>query len=250
MDLKIIYLCFFGFLAQFIDSIAGGGGLVSIPALFAFGIPPHFALGTNKFGAMFGTVSSSIGFIRSKNIHITMLKYMVPCTIVGAVLGVNTVLLIDQKILSGIILVLLAVVCLYTVLKKDLGSTDAFSGVNRKNIIIGCSIAFILGFYDGFFGPGTGSFLIFSFITFLGFDFLVSCGNAKVLNAFSGITSFIVFALHGKVIYSVGIPLAISMILGAMVGTKLAIKNGSKLIKPIFLMVSLGFIIKLSLELL
>ncbi|KXG76670.1 TSUP family transporter [Thermotalea metallivorans] len=248
MDLKIIYLCFFGFLAQFIDSIAGGGGLISIPALFAFGIPPHFALGTNKFGAMFGTVSSSIGFIQSKNIHIPLLKYMIPCTIIGAILGVNTVLMIDQKILSGIILILLVVVCLYTVFKKDLGSKDRFSGMNTKNILIGCTIAFGLGFYDGFFGPGTGSFLIFSFITFLGFDFLLSCGNGKVLNAFSGIASFIVFALHGKVIYSVGIPLALSMILGAIVGTKLAIRKGAKLIKPLFLIVSLGFIIKLSLN--
>ena len=249
MDLKVIYLCFFGFLAQFVDSIAGGGGLISIPALFAFGVPPHFALGTNKFGAMFGTVSSSISFIRSKNIHKELLMYMIPCTILGAVLGVNTVLMINQKILNAIVLVLLLVVCAYTVLKKDMGSEDRFTGMSRKNILIGCAIALILGFYDGFFGPGAGSFLIFSFITFLGFNFLQSCGNGKILNACSGVTSFIVFALHGKVIYSIGIPLAISMILGALVGTRLAIRNGAKLIKPIFILISISFIIKLSFNL-
>lgn len=249
MELKVIYLCFFGFLAQFVDSIAGGGGLISIPALFAFGVPPHFALGTNKFGAMFGTVSSSIAFIRSKNIHKELLMYMIPCTILGAVLGVNTVLMINQKILNAIVLVLLLVVCAYTVLKKDMGSEDRFTGMSRKNIVIGCAIALSLGFYDGFFGPGAGSFLIFSFITFLGFNFLQSCGNGKILNACSGVTSFIVFALHGKVIYSIGIPLAMSMIVGALVGTRLAISNGAKLIKPIFILISISFIIKLSFNL-
>ncbi len=249
MDVKIIYLCFFGFLAQFVDSIAGGGGLISIPALFAFGVPPHFALGTNKFGAMFGTVSSSIGFIRSKNIHKELLMYMVPCTILGAILGVNTVLMIDQKILNTIVLVLLLIVCGYTVLKKDIGSADNFTGMSTKNIVIGCFIALVLGFYDGFFGPGAGSFLIFSFITLLGFNFLQSCGNSKILNACSGVTSFIIFALHGKVIYSIGIPLAISMILGALVGTRVAINSGAKLIKPIFILISISFIIKLSFNL-
>ncbi|WZL74304.1 TSUP family transporter [Clostridiaceae bacterium 35-E11] len=246
MDIKIIYLCFFGFLAQFIDAIAGGGGLISIPALFAFGIPPHYALGTNKLGAMFGMFSSAMKFIQSKKVYFPLLKYMIPCTILGAIIGVNTVLMINQKILNGIIIVLLAIVCLYTIFKKDLGSQDNFTGIHKKNILIGCIIAFILGFYDGFFGPGTGSFLIFSFITFLGFNFLYSCGNAKVLNACSGITSFLVFAFHGKIIYSIGIPMGIAMMLGALLGTKLAIKNGSKLIKPIFILISLSFMIKLS----
>ncbi|QZY53936.1 TSUP family transporter [Crassaminicella profunda] len=250
MEMKIVYLCFFGFLAQFVDSIAGGGGLISIPALFAFGIPPHFALGTNKLGAIFGTVSSSAKFIQSKKVHFAMLKYMIPATIIGAILGVNTVLLIDQKILNIIVTILLFIVCIYTIFKKDLGSEDHFTGMHRKNIIIGASIAFTLGFYDGFFGPGAGSFLIFSFITFLGFDFLISCGNAKILNTTSVITSFIVFAFHGKVIYSIGIPMGICMMLGALLGTQLAIKNGAKLIKPIFIVISICFMLKLSLNIL
>ncbi|MFZ5969124.1 MAG: TSUP family transporter [Bacillota bacterium] len=248
MDTKLILLCMFGFLAQFIDSIAGGGGLISIPALMAFGISPHFALGTNKFGAMFGTVSSTIGFVKSKKVHIPMLKYLVPCAAIGAALGVNTVLMINQKYLNGLVLILLFTVSIYTIFKKDMGDEDRFSGMNRRNIVIGCIIAFTLGFYDGFFGPGTGSFLIFSFITFLGFDFLYSCGNAKVLNTVSAITSFIVFAINDKIIYSVGIPFAISMILGAIVGTKMAIQNGKRLIKPIFILISVSFIIKLSLN--
>ena len=248
MDMKIIYLCFFGFLAQFVDSIAGGGGLISIPALFAFGVPPHFALGTNKFGAMFGTVSSAYGFIKSKKIYIPLLKYMVPCTVLGAVLGVNTVLLIDQKILNVIIVVLLLIVCFYTILKKDLGSENNFKGLNRRNIILGSSFALIIGFYDGFFGPGAGSFMIFALITFLGFDFLNSCGNGKILNAASVVTSFIVFAINGKVDYLIGIPMGISMMLGALIGTRLAITNGAKLIKPIFIIISISFMIKLSID--
>ncbi|QEK13585.1 TSUP family transporter [Crassaminicella thermophila] len=244
--MKILYICFFGFLAQFVDSIAGGGGLISIPALFAFGVPPHFALGTNKLGAIFGTLSSSVKFIKSKKVHFPMLKYMIPCTVIGAILGVNTVLMIDQKILNTIVVILLFVVCLYTIFKKDLGSKDNFSGMNKRNIMIGGCIAFILGFYDGFFGPGAGSFLIFSFITFLGFDFLISCGNAKILNTTSVITSFFVFAINGKVIYSIGIPLGICMMLGALLGTNLAITNGRKLIKPIFIIISIAFMAKIS----
>ena len=248
LELKILYLCFFGFLAQFVDSIAGGGGLISVPALFAFGVPPHFALGTNKFGAMVGIVSSASSFIKSKKVHFELLKFLVPCSILGAILGVNTVLMINQKMLNSVIVILLFVVCFYTIFKKDLGSENTFAGVTRKNTIIGCILAFVIGFYDGFFGPGAGSFLIFSFITFFGFDFLNACGNGKVLNASSVVTAAIVFALRGKIDYSIGIPLAISMVLGALLGTRLAITKGAKLIKPIFITISISFILKLSID--
>ena len=248
MEMKIVYLCLFGFLAQFVDSIAGGGGLISIPALFAFGVPPHFALGTNKFGAMFGTVSSAMGFIKSKKVYVPLLQYMVPCTILGAILGVRTVLLIDQRVLNILIVILLLFVCSYTILKKDLGSRDDFKGMSKRNILIGSGLALIIGFYDGFFGPGAGSFMIFALISILGFDFLNACGNSKVLNATSVVTSFVVFALHGKVNYLIGVPMGISMMLGALIGTKLAISNGARLIKPIFIIISVSFMIKLSLD--
>ncbi|MGB7605647.1 MAG: TSUP family transporter [Lutisporaceae bacterium] len=117
--------------------------------------------------------------------------------------------------------------------------------MTKLNIFYGCIFAFALGFYDGFFGPGAGSFLIFLFISIFGFDFTISAGNGKILNFVSNITALVLFALNGKIIYLVGIPMALSMILGARIGTKIAINNGAKVIKPIFVTIALVLTAKL-----
>lgn len=245
MLMKILFLCGAGFLAALVDSIAGGGGLISVPAYLLAGVPPYYSLGTNKFSSTAGSFTSSIKFARSGKVDFKILKYLMPFTLIGAVLGVNTVLMIDQTFLYTLVLILVLFVGIYSFFSKTIGMEDRFEGINAKNLTFAVILAFTLGFYDGFFGPGTGSFLIFGLISIFHFDFVKASGNAKVLNFVSNITSLIMFAVNHKIDYTLGIPVAISMILGARIGTKLALNKGAKLIKPIFITMSLGVAIKM-----
>ncbi|WP_372999918.1 sulfite exporter TauE/SafE family protein [Lutispora sp.] len=246
MDFEVlIFLCAAGFMAAFVDSIAGGGGIISIPAVMAIGIPPHLALGTNKLGAFFGSFSSTVTYSKSKKIYFPLIKYMIPFTLIGAVLGVETVLSINEKALEIIILVLTLIIAIYTICKKDLGASNDFQGLTKKNIALGCILAFAIGFYDGMFGPGSGSFLIFIFISIYKFDYPISAGNGRILNFTSCAASLITFGLNGSVDFLLGIPFVISMILGGLTGAKFAIKKGAKVIKPIFVAIALALIIKM-----
>ena len=245
MFTTITLLCIAGFLASFVDSIAGGGGLISVPAFMLAGLPPHMVLGTNKFSATAGSFTSSLKFIRSGNANFKLLKYLIPFTLVGSMIGVRTVLIIDQKFLNALVLILIMFIGIYTLFSKSLGLEDKFHGLTKKNILCGILLAFSLGFYDGFFGPGTGSFLVFGLINIFGFSFVASSANARVLNFTSNVTALILFAISGKINYMFGIPVAIAMILGARMGTTVALNKGSKLIKPIFVTMSLAVALKM-----
>lgn len=242
---KIIFLCAAGFIAAFVDAIAGGGGLISVPAFFMAGFPPHMALGTNKFAAATGSFTSSLKFITSKKVNKDILKYSVPVTFIGAVLGVKTVLLIDQNFLYPIVMILILLVGLYTLISKNLGLEDNYQGTTSKTLFFAMILGFTLGFYDGFFGPGAGSFLIFGLIYIFKFDFVHANGNAKILNFTSNIASLLTFAYEGKINYAYGILVAVFMILGARLGAKAAIAKGAKLIKPFFVTMSLAVAAKM-----
>lgn len=239
MGFDFFLICFLGFIAAMVDAIAGGGGLISLPALLMVGVPPHLALGTNKFAASMASLNSSITYARSGKVTFSLVKWQIPFTLIGALLGSWTVLSVSSDFLSKAVLVLILIVGIYTLLHNNLGLENQFKGLNVKNISIGCFFAFALGFYDGFFGPGTGSFLIFSFIALYGFDFVTASANSKVLNFTSNIVSLLIFALHGKILFLYGIPMALFMIIGSYVGTKLAIQRGAQLVKPIFIIMSL-----------
>lgn len=240
MLITILFLCITGFIAAFVDSIAGGGGLISLPALLLVGVPAQYSLGTNKFASTSASFTSSIKYAKSGNTNFKLLKYLIPCTLTGAILGVSTVLMVDQKFLYSLVLVLVLFVGIYSLFSKTIGAEDRFKGLDRKGIIIGGLLAFALGFYDGFFGPGTGSFLIFGLISIYKFNFLKAGGNARILNFTSNITALILFAINGKIKYLYGIPFAISMIFGARLGTIFALNHGNKFIKPIFIIMSLA----------
>jgi len=245
MITKIVLLCMAGFLASFIDSIAGGGGLISVPAFMLAGLPPHMVLGTNKFSATAGSFTSSLQFIKSGKANFKLLKYLIPFTFLGAFLGVKAVLHIDQKFLNTLVLILIMFIGIYTLFSKSLGLEDKFKGLTKINVIYGIFLALFLGFYDGFFGPGTGSFLVFGFINIFGFNFVSSSANARILNFISNVTALILFAISGKINYMIGLPVALSMIIGAKMGTGVALSKGSRLIKPIFVTMSLAVAVKM-----
>lgn len=241
----ILFLFVACLLAAAVDSIAGGGGLISLPAFILCGIPSHIALGTNKFSSTSGTTVSSFTYYKNGKVNLKLLKYLIPFSFIGAALGVYTVLKIDQNIIKVIVLFLILFVGIYSLFSKKLGIEDNFKGLNKRSILCGMLLAFCLGFYDGFFGPGTGSFLIFGFIKIYGFDYINASGNSKILNLTSNITALILFAIHGQIYFGIGIITAIAMIIGANLGTRLALKNGTKLVKPIFISMSLCVALKM-----
>ncbi len=249
MITTIVLLCIAGFAAAFVDSIAGGGGLISLPALLAAGVPTHFALGTNKFSSTAASFTSSIKYATSGKVNFKFLRYLLPFSLIGSALGVRIALMIDSRYLKPLVLILVLTVGIYSLFSKNMGREDRFKGLNGKNITLGILLAFLLGFYDGFFGPGTGSFLIFGLINIFGFDFINAGGNARVLNFASNLSALALFALSGKVNYLYGIPVAIVMIFGARLGTIFAIKKGAKFIKPIFITMSVAVAGKMFLEL-
>lgn len=242
---NLIFLCTACFFAAFVDSISGGGGIISLPAFLLAGIPPHLALGTNKFTSCCSTFSSSVKFAQSNKVDFKVLKYLIPFSFIGAILGVTTVLSIKASYLNTIVLILLVLVGIYSFFSKTVGLEDRFDGFSRKNIFLGILLALVLGFYDGFLGAGVGAFLIFGLIKIFKFDFVRAGGNCKVMNFVGNVAAVLMFAIRGEINYKVGIPVALFMILGARLGAKVALNKGAKLIKPIFVTMALAVAIKM-----
>jgi hypothetical protein len=234
------------FLAGLVDSIAGGGGLISLPAYLIAGLPPHNALANNKMSSSLGTLYSTIRYFRHGMIDIRVAIISAIFALVGSYMGTQTVLGIDMDYLNRLLLILLPIICIFTYLKRDMGMKNTSDDIPfMKKYILAMISGLVIGFYDGFFGPGAGSFLILIFTVLLKYDFTVANGNTKVVNLASNIAALVAFISSGKVIFAIGIPAAIVGILGNHVGSKLVIKRGNAFIKPIFLSVFVLLFIKI-----
>jgi len=245
---KFLILAVFCFIAAVVDAISGGGGLISLPAYFAVGFPPHMALGTNKLSAFLSTFASAFKFWKAKKINVEIVSKLFAFSLAGAAIGVKTAVSIEPKYFKPISFVTLILVFLYTLKNKNIGEVNYYKGTTPKTLLIGKIMAFSLGFYDGFLGPGTGSFLIFCLIKIFKVDFSFASGNTKILNLSSNFASLTVFTILGKSNFLYGVPIAIIMSFGAILGAKLAILKGNKFIKPIFLVVTSILILKMSYE--
>ncbi len=232
----LAFLLVSGFIASFIDSVVGGGGLISTPALLALGLPVPVALGTNKLAASMGTLTSVIAFWRAGKVSELALKLM-PLSFIGSAIGAYVVYLLPEQLMKNIIVVMLVIVAVYTYRRKDWGDNPLVQKFSTKAVIGMIAMALGIGFYDGFFGPGTGSFLIFGFL-FLGLDFVTAAGNAKALNFASGIGALMSFTLSGSVLWEYGLIMGVGMILGALVGSRLAITKGAAYVRPLYLVVT------------
>ncbi|MDF2904099.1 MAG: hypothetical protein K0S25_1737, partial [Bacillus sp. (in: firmicutes)] len=197
----LIILIVFGFLAAFIDSVVGGGGLITLPALLFTGLTPASAVATNKLAGSVGSFTSTIMFYRSGKLNLSSVYKLFPLVFIGSMMGAWTVHLMNPEVLKPLMLVMLAVVAIYTIFKKDWGSTSTYKKLTNRHFIIFIMLIFVIGFYDGFIGPGTGSFLIFTFLM-IGFDFLEAAGNAKFLNFGSNIAALIMFMYLGQINYA------------------------------------------------
>ncbi|MEO0234630.1 MAG: TSUP family transporter [candidate division WOR-3 bacterium] len=237
------------FIAGFVDSIAGGGGLISVPAYLAAGIPPHFALGTNKFSSTFGTLFATITYKKNRMIDLKVALTAGIFALLGSSLGAKTVLLIKPDFLRYILLFLIPVITIFVLIKKDFGMVDRSKSIDGRRAIFLSSLAGLtIGFYDGFFGPGTGTFLILFFSLLLKYDFRMSNGNTKVVNLSSNVAALITFIINGKVLFLIGIPAAICGIAGNLLGSKFAVQKGNRLIKIFFVLVLAILFVKIVLD--
>ena len=245
MTFSIFILLFFGgFCAGFVDSIAGGGGLVSLPVLLSVGLPPQLALGTNKLQGSFGTFSASYNYIRKGKADLKSSAAGMVFTFIGAVSGAWAIQCLDPAFIRHLIPILLMTVFIYMLVSKELGVDKHRAVMNRRLFFFIFGIG--LGFYDGFFGPGTGSFWTVALMILLGLDMTAAAGTTRIMNFISNMVALLVFVIGHNVLYSAGICMAGGQIIGARIGSGLAIKNGARFIRPIFLAVVFLTIVRLS----
>ncbi|MFM1655277.1 TSUP family transporter [Brevibacillus sp. B_LB10_24] len=245
----VLLLALFGFIAAFIDSCVGGGGLISLPALLGLGMPAYLALGTNKLAGTMSSATSSFTFIRLGKFDKKLMLYLFPVSFAGAFFGAKTVLFVPQDILKGLVLFMMAVIFVYTLFNKKFGRNPEFKGLTSFTLSWGIPLTFLIGFYDGFFGPGTGSFFVFMMVLLFGYDFVVAAGNGRILNLASNIAALGVFLLQGKVVWLTGLTMGAAMLFGATLGARMAVKTGVRYVRPLFLIVSLSLMGKMVFEL-
>jgi len=231
------------FVAGLVDSIAGGGGLITVPVLLGIGLPPQIALGTNKLQASFGSGSAMLHFVRAGTVKIGDCWPGILWTTIGSALGFRAVQLLDATLLKLLIPWLLAAIALYTLLSPRLGSEDSHARVKPGlfYLLFGLSI----GFYDGFFGPGTGSFWTMALMLLLGCSMLRATATTKVMNFTSNFVALIFFLSVGQVKFTEGIVMGIGQFLGARVGSKLVITRGTAFIRPVFITMVLALVARL-----
>jgi uncharacterized membrane protein YfcA len=234
----IVFLFVSGFIASFIDSTVGGGGLVALPALLLTGLPPAMALGTNKLASSLSSLTSTLSYLKSGKVDFRLTRWLFPLSLVGSILGADLARQLPSEFLKPLVVVLLIAVTVYTLLKKDFGMRSQRRALKAGLILGVAAVALVIGFYDGFFGPGTGSFLIFLFL-FLGYDYVQASGNAKVLNFGSNVGALATFAYLHAVDYRYGLIMGVAMILGAVAGSQVAIRKGAAYVRPIFICVTL-----------
>lgn len=241
-DLLLIIVAAFG--AGLVDAMVGGGGLIQLPALFAAypSTAPPVLLGTNKFAAIFGTTSAVLRYARSVRIPWRTLLPLVPVVFLGAFAGGHVATLVPADIFRPLVPVMLAVVLVYVVWRKDLGTHHAPLVHGLASALLAAAILCAVGFYDGFFGPGTGSFFMLLFVRLYGFDFLHSAASARVLNAATNAGGLLYFGSQLELLWLAGALMAVANVSGAIIGSNLALKHGSGFVRRIFIVVVLALI--------
>ena len=233
----LLIVCPLVFLGGIVDAVAGGGGLITLPYLLA-GLDPHAASATNKCGNVWGTLLSAYRFWRRGEIRMPSAAWGAAGALVGAWAGAQLNLILPDRFLYYIMLVIVPVMAVFLLLKRDFGTEDRsgqFSPLRLSLLSLGIGLA--IGCYDGFFGPGAGTFLMLAYTSLCKFDLLTASGNTKAANAASNAASLVTFALAGEVVWAVGIPAALCGLAGGYVGSGLALRGGAKVIRPMFFVV-------------
>ena len=232
-----------GLAAGFVDSIAGGGGLITIPVLLNMGMPPQLALGTNKLQATFGSGSAAWHYGRAGLIHFRDCRFGILCTLIGAIIGTLLVRQLPANLLKQMIPWLLVAIALYVIFQPKFGEKDLRPRLEAGvfHLIFGLG----MGIYDGFFGPGTGTFWAMAYMLGLGFNLTKATAHTKVMNFTSNIASLVIFLVAGYVHLGAGLSMGAGQLLGARIGSKVVIRRGTKFIRPVFIAVVLAITARL-----
>lgn len=241
----ILVTCPLIFLSSFIDSIAGGGGLVSLPAYMITGIPVHSAFGCNKFSASIGTLFSTIRYYKNGKIHVRSAVISAVLSLLGAAIGSKVNLLISTILLKKICIFLIPVVAIVVLYGSNRVRLREKMLEGRLLYATCGLIGFFVGMYDGLIGPGTGTFFILAYTSLVGFDYVTASGNAKVANLASNVSSLVVYLLAGKVYFALAVPATLCSIAGGWIGSGMAIQKGARFIKIILVLVLIGIVLKL-----
>ncbi len=242
----LLLLFAIGLLAGAIDAIAGGGGLITLPAILATGLPPVQALATNKLTGSFGTLSASLYFIRRGLVDLGEMRFLILCTFLGSALGTLTVQRLDSAFLGNFIPLLLILIALYFWFSPAVSDENRHQHISRN--LFGISIGFGAGFYDGFFGPGAGSFFTIGFVTLLGYGLTRATASTKILNLTSNLAALLFFIAGGQVVWSIGLVMGAGQMIGARIGAKLVIRKGVRLIRPLIVIVCIAISVRLLAE--
>lgn len=243
---QLLALCAAAFVAGFVDAIVGGGGLIQTPA--ALVILPHLpvasVIGSLKIPSFSGTLIAARQYVKKVIINWKLVSIICTIAFFSSFAGSQLLTVVSNRFMKPVLLVVLSAVAIYTFTKKNFGQHTTKNHSRKKELLYAVLISLVIGFYDGFIGPGTGSFLILAFIGLLGFDFLQSSANAKLVNLATNLGSITLFLLRGKIIWAVSIPMAISNAVGGALGANLAIAKGNKFIRIFFLLVVIGTLLR------
>jgi uncharacterized membrane protein YfcA len=240
---QLIMLAGAAFLAGFVDAIAGGGGLITVPALLLAGLSPVEALGTNKLQGMFGSASATLHYAAKGHVDLRGQLPFAMLSVLGGGVGAGLATIVPGEWLSLALPVVLIAIALYFALKPNLGDLDRARRMGP--VLLGCTLVPLIATYDGIFGPGTGSFFMIMFISLAGYGVLKATAHTKLLNFSSNVGSFLVFAVSGAVLWKIGLVMGAAQFLGARIGASLAIRVGSGLIKPLLVVVCVALAVKL-----
>lgn len=242
--LNLALLCLAAFTAGFVDSIAGGGGLIQLPALML--ILPQYPLamlfGTNKLASVFGTGTAVVKYSRKMSLPWKVMLPTAGAALVGSGIGAKVASVVPNETMRPIVIALLVLASGYLLWKRDLGNAEKPEPEFSKQLWIGLAAGLLLGFYDGVFGPGTGSFLIFVFVSFLGMGFLKASASAKIINFATNFAAVIVFFTSGNILFLYGLPMAVFNMTGSYAGSHMAMLRGNKFVNNFFLF-SVGLVI-------
>ncbi len=244
-----LLVCPFLFLAGFVDSIAGGGGLVSMPIYLLAGLPPHTAVATNKLSSTCGTALTTVRFVKNKLINLKLAVPSVIAAVAGSSLGARISLSISETVLRNIIICVLPVAAFFVLNKKMFsGEGKKAAAVTKRTVTVSMISAFLIGVYDGLYGPGTGSFLIIAFTVFAHLTVEAANAQAKAINLTTNVTALVLFLISGKVLVPLGLAAAACNMAGNYVGSGLVMKKGGKVVRPLLLVVLAILFIRLVME--
>ena len=244
MELLIVSLA--SLLAGLVDSIVGGGGLILLPALFATfpGAAPATLFGTNKSASIWGTAFATVQYSRRVQLPWRALLPAAAAGLLGSLVGAWAVTQVDPALFRKALPLLLTALLAYTLARKDLGREHAPRYAGRAEALMASAIGLVVGFYDGFFGPGTGSFLVFAWVRLLGYDFLNASASAKLINTATNFSALMLFAWQGHVWWHLALAMALANVAGSLIGTRLALRHGAGFVRQVFILVVLALIIK------